>query len=122
MNSIEIVRDADGTKFTFEYKSVCNVSRIREFLHLDKEESSYGKLPPLFEQARLSGILERHGALSSEDKIILRKRFKPEENPLRRDICETHGDWYHDAFGCMHHDHTDTHHSDLPPAYRVCKE
>jgi hypothetical protein len=102
-----------------EYRANYNPAPIKRMLGLDGSQPM--TTLPIFEKIRLGQMLQRADYLSSEEVIALRQQIPVEENPFEKKHCSEHGVWYHDAFGCMHHDHTDPHHTDLPPIDRVCK-
>lgn len=116
------------------YKATFDTGKIRQMLGL-KDNSGIVNNLPCIEIIRLANLLNREDKLKPEEIAQIRRSIKPEDivqlrklipysdNPWEIKQCKTHGEWYHDKlFGCMHHDHTDPHHSDVPPAEKVCKD
>ena len=95
-----------------EYRGKFNPEPSRMLLCLDTDRKS--TLPPI-EQIRLGNLLLRGGYLFAHDLIKLRREISTEDNPQEKRVCVKHGEWYHDSFGCLHHDHTNPHPTDRPP-------
>jgi len=102
-------------RFIYSDKNV-DVKSVRTTIGLDFNGS--GQINPnlpIEEKVRQYSLLKRLGALRDGDLEAFRSSTKHEENPWQIKNCPEHGAWYHDVFGCMHHEHTDGLHSDLPP-------
>jgi hypothetical protein len=106
----------------FIYNANFDKENVRRFLNLDGERSMIGGKLPVWEVIRLAEMLERGGDLTGKDVETLRSSISREDNPFEKKICSKHGEWYHDVFGCMHHDHIKPPQIDKPPGDKVCKD
>ena len=104
-----------------EYKGSYNPSPIKRMLGLENGLQINVSIPS-WEKLRLGLMLQRANYLTSDEIIILRDQIPHEDNPWEKRGCQRHGEWYHDAFGCMHHEHIDGKRSDRRPIDRAPKD
>lgn len=117
-----MTREIEDEEIVFQYNSNFDDSRVRRLLELDSEDRNHkNKYITPGERIRLGLLLQRVNKLTPDDVEKLRSEVSIGDNPIEKKECPVHGEWYHDAFGCLHHDHTNPHPSDQPPIDKVCK-
>lgn len=101
----------------FEYVDQnVDVERVRSIFGLEVNGGgTINPKLPIEEKVRQFNFLKTYDAVRDGDVEAFRKSTAKKDNPWEIKNCPSHGAWYHDAFGCMHHSHADGgKHSDLP--------
>lgn len=101
------------------YNPNFDMGNLRRFLGLDGHNGIYLNIQ---ERKRQFQMLVRNDGLRDGDLETLRAGTPKKDNPYKKRVCPTHGMWYHDAFGCMHHDHSHPGSRDSSRIDKVCKD